>query len=301
MENDIIQEFALNNLPSNICALTGKNIVEPAVMHRDLSDWWPENILDMRDERLINLLIVERSIRDHYYNKLKRAGVVLSFSGGLDSTTVLHWCLRLFGKVHCMIFDYGQRHKIELDKAVLYLNDLIENNNTNVEISYERINMGCISNLAPSALTRLDQSVPHDRNIDDMSSDIPETFVPGRNVYFITALAQYAYASGWRHIAMGVNQVDYSGYPDCRPEFLESMRKSLSIGIFNGQDIGVHAPLMYLDKSQIIRLGNELNVDYSKTHSCYEGVDGGCGKCDSCILRRKAFEKIGIVDPSIQN
>ena len=159
--------------------------------------------------------------------------------------------------------------------------------------------MSPINRLATSALTRPEVEVPADRSVDEMSSDIPITFVPGRNVYFTTALAQAAYREGYRHIALGVNVLDYSGYPDCRPEFLDAMRTALRIGVFNGLDIGVHAPLMYLDKKQIIRLGTELGVDYSLTHSCYNGVAGGCGVCDSCTLRRKAFEDLGTVDPAI--
>jgi 7-cyano-7-deazaguanine synthase len=123
--------------------------------------------------------------------------------------------------------------------------------------------------------------------------------VPGRNIYFITALAQKAYQLGGRHIAMGVNIMDYSGYPDCRPEFLEAMRDALTVGVFNNVGLGMHAPLMYLDKQAIVRLGMVLGVHYEDTHSCYNGIKGGCGECDSCILRRRAFEQIGTVDPSI--
>jgi len=299
MNDSIVERIAFANLPSNICALSGQPIRDAAVMHRDLSDWWPSALLDMRDERICNLLIVERQVRDDYYAKLKRVGVVLAFSGGLDSTTVLHWCIKVFGEVHCLLFDYGQKHAIEIDLAEKYLHNLMQEDGLGCAISFQRVDMSPINAMAASALTRDDIEVASCRDVDDMAKDIPDTFVPGRNVYFITALAQAAYTRGWRHVSMGVNVLDYSGYPDCRPEFLEPMRQALAVGVFNGQDLGVHAPLMFLNKTQIIRLGLHLGVQYEATHSCYNGVTGGCGTCDSCILRRRAFRELGIDDPSI--
>lgn len=299
MDDKTLKEVAFANLlPNNKCALTNAHTDDPTVMHRDLSDWWPPSLQDMRDDRVKNLLIVDREQRTHYYDKLTRSGIVLAFSGGLDSTTVLHWCLKLFGHVHCLIFDYGQRHSIEIDSARSYIEYLLESEDNQGHLKYTVVDMSPISKLAKSALTRDDIDVPSDTPIEEMADSIPVTFVPGRNVYFFTALAQVAYQEGWRHIAMGVNIMDYSGYPDCRPEFLEAMRTAIRIGIFNGTDLGVHAPLMYLDKKQIIRLGRELGVDYSRTHSCYNGIQGGCGTCDSCILRRSAFKQLGEVDPA---
>ena len=299
MDDKTVAEVAFANLPSNKCALTNQPTDDPVVMHRDLSDWWPPSLQDMRDDRVRNFLIVDRAQREHYYDKLQNTGMVLAFSGGLDSTTVLHWSLKLFGKVHCLIFDYGQRHAIEIESAKSYLDHLLESEQYQGRLKYTVVDMSPINVLAESALTRDEVDVPADTPVEKMGEDIPITFVPGRNVYFTTALAQMAYKEGLRHIALGVNILDYSGYPDCRPEFLDAMRTALRIGIFNGTDLGVHAPLMYLDKTQIIRLGMELGVDYSRTHSCYNGVAGGCGTCDSCILRRRAFEELGTTDPSI--
>ena len=296
MDDNTVKRIAEANLPSNICALTGQPVEDVAVMHRDLSDWWPTTLLDMRDERICNLLIVDRAARDRYYDKLKNMGVVMAYSGGLDSTTVLHWCLKLFDHVHCLLFDYGQRHRVELDFAEEYVDNLKARD---FDVSSKIIDMSSINVLASSALTRDKVDVPADTPIEEMGKEIPSTFVPGRNLYFMTALAQTAYSQGDRHIAMGVNILDYSGYPDCRPEFMEAMRKALAIGVFNASDLGVHAPLMFLDKKQIIRLGMNLGVQYENTHSCYNGVRGGCGTCDSCILRRKAFVDLGIEDPSI--
>lgn len=302
MDDKTVKEIALTNLPNaNRCALTGREVEDGAVMHRDLSDWWPSSLIDMRSEKLDNLLIVERGARDNYYAKVKRAGVVLSFSGGLDSTTVLHWCIRLFGEVHCLLFDYGQRHAIEIDLAEQYLHQLMMQDDLGCAVSFERIDMSPINNMAKSALTRSNIEVAADTPVEEMATgDLPATFVPGRNIYFITALAQAAYTRGWRHISMGVNVLDYSGYPDCRPEFIRAMREALGIGVFNNQDVAVHVPLMHLNKVQIIRLGMHLGVDYGSTHSCYNGVAGGCGACDSCILRRKAFTDLGLVDPAIE-
>lgn len=300
MDDKALEQIAFTNLPKQICPLTGQGIVNASVMHRDLSDWWPSSLSDMRDDRIANLMIVERDARDRYYDKLKNTGIVLSFSGGLDSATVLHWCARLFGSVHCLIFDYGQRHKIEIERAVSYLEvHGDELNRGGHEITWQVVDMSPINKLAASSLTRTDMRVPTNQSLSEMASRIPSTFVPGRNLYFMTAIAQSAFKNGWRHIAMGVNALDYSGYPDCRPEFVAAMREALSLGVFNGHDIGVHAPLMMLNKRSIIRLGIELGVKYEDTHSCYNGLAGGCGECDSCLLRRAAFNELGLQDPSI--
>ena len=298
MEHDNF-EIVTGGTPNQICPISGRRIKEPAIMHRDLSDFWSTKIADMRNDNLSNILIVDRDAREAYYKKIKDSGVVLALSGGLDSVTVLHWAATLFGEVHCLIFDYGQKHKIEIDYAVDCVRSF-EKNENNCKVTSSIINMSPINDLASSALTRPDKiSVPSNQNINDMGKSIPVTFVPGRNIYFMTALAQVAYAKGFRHIALGVNVLDYSGYPDCRPEFIVSMREALSIGIFNGIDLAVHAPLINLSKVQIIRLGLSLGVDYSKTHSCYNGIVSGCGTCDSCILRRKAFELLGMTDPAL--
>lgn len=305
MDENTLKIIAAANLPNQICPLTGRSIVEQSVLHRDLSDWWPSSLHDMRDDRIANLLIVEKKARDSYYSSLNRSGIVLAFSGGLDSATVLNWCCQLFGSVHCLIFDYGQRHKIEISKAIDYINYLRSSfvdgiDDHHARVSYEIVDASMIGNLASSALTKKDIEVPRNNSLEEMGSCIPKTFVPGRNLYFITALAQAAFQRSWRHIALGVNHLDYSGYPDCRPEFIAKMRDAITIGVFNGIDIAIHAPLMYLDKVKIIRLGRELGVNYALTHSCYNGVDGGCGECDSCLIRRAAFRQLGTEDPSIK-
>lgn len=298
MDEKTLESFALANLPSQICPITKRPIVDAAVMHRDLSDWFPTTIADIRDDRLSNIVIVEREEREKYYAKLKQLGIVISFSGGLDSTTLLHWALRVFGKVHCVTFYYNQRHQIEVnyaEKYVAYAKNVFGHD----RLSHQIVKMDVINDLAVSSLTRDKLQVPKNRSVDEMGGGQTSTFVPGRNLYFMTAVAQVAYSLGHRHIGLGVNVLDYSGYPDCRPEFIVAMNEAINIGIFNGMAVGVQAPLMYLTKKSIIRLGIELNVDYSKTHSCYNGVPGGCGECDSCILRRNAFGELLMEDPAI--
>ena len=299
MDSEALQEMVMANTASQICPFTNQPIETPAVMHRDLSDWFPSSLQDMWDNRLQNVMLVERAAREAYYKKLKQMSVVIAFSGGLDSTTVLHWAAKLFGEVHCLTFDYGQRHRIEIEMAIEYVANFDDGkaDEFDTEVHHRLVDMSCINKLAESALTRDDVAVPRNQSDEEMLA-IPDTFVPGRNVYFMTALAQLAYRIGARHIGMGVNVLDYSGYPDCRPEFVAAMRKALSIGVFDGSDIGVHAPLMFLNKVNIIRLGNELGVMYEDTHSCYEGVPGGCGECDACQLRRRAFKALGQTDPA---
>ena len=207
-------QVALANLPQQFCPLTGRQIIHPTVMRRDLSDWWPTCLHDMRDDRVVNMLIVEQQARDDHYEKLRNLNVVLGFSGGLDSTTVLHWCLRVFGSVHCLIFDYGQRHKVELEIAEKYLTNLAVKTGVdgkcNPNISWDNIDMSPINSLAESSLTRESIPTPRNQSVDEIDDGIPNTFVPGRNIYFVTALAQRAYRLGGRHIALGVNVLDYS-------------------------------------------------------------------------------------------
>lgn len=299
MDNDILQQVALTNLPNTVCALTRRPIHDAAVMHRDLSDNWPPDLNDMRNDALNNILIVERDVRDRYYDKLKDVGIVVALSGGLDSTTVLHWAMNLFGSVHCVLFDYDQRHRVEIIKARQYVNDLMQKANVDCKLTMQMVKIDVINELARSSLTRDDIEVPDNKIVDTTGNDLPNTWVPGRNIYFITALSQIAFAKGYRHIALGVNAVDYSGYPDCRPEFIKYMMQALIVGVFNGVDFAIHTPLIYLKKQDIIRLGQWLGVDYAKTHSCYNGVVGGCGQCDSCKIRRDAFAVLGQTDPAV--
>lgn len=221
-----------------------------------------------------------------------RKAVVL-VSGGLDSTTVLAIARYEGFEVHAISFDYGQRHRQELESARRVCDALgaVDHVQFKVDTSIFR----------GSALTN-DIAVPHDRNEADMSTGIPVTYVPARNTIFLSIALGYAESVGANDLFIGVNAVDYSGYPDCRPEFIrafEAMANLATKAGVEGQRLTIHAPLITLTKAGIIRRGLELGVDYSLTHSCYDPLPDGrsCGHCDSCLLRRKGFDKAGVADP----
>jgi 7-cyano-7-deazaguanine synthase len=220
-----------------------------------------------------------------------RAAIVLS-SGGLDSTT----CLAIaradgFSPLYSMSFDYGQRHRHELSAA--------ERVAIHFGVTEHRVVRIDLRQFGGSALTS-DIAVPKDRDEKQMAGDIPVTYVPARNTIFLS------YALGWAEVLncddvfIGVNVLDYSGYPDCRPEFVESFQQTARLGTKRTR-FTVHAPLVRLTKAQIIRRGIELGVDYSMTHSCYDPDAKGraCGRCDSCLLRRKGFAEAGVADPTV--
>lgn len=222
----------------------------------------------------------------------KPAAVVL-LSGGLDSTTVLAIAHESGFDCHTIAFDYGQRHRNELDASAT-ISSLLGACSHRVF----PINIGAFGG---SALTA-DIEVPKGRDESEMT-EIPITYVPARNLVFLsiaTALAETLHA---KDIFLGVNAVDYSGYPDCRPEFIESFTRTANLATkmgVEGNGIRVHSPLMEMTKAEIVQRGVELRVDYSMTHSCYDPIDGkACGECDSCILRRRGFEQAGIVDPTL--
>jgi 7-cyano-7-deazaguanine synthase len=223
---------------------------------------------------------------------MKRA-VVLA-SGGLDSSTVLAMAIRQGFDVHALSFDYGQRHRCELEAAERVARSL--------GVTQHRIARINLRMFGGSALTA-DIEVPKDRDSDRMSSEIPITYVPARNTIFLS------FALGWcevldaRDIFIGVHAVDYSGYPDCRPEFLRAFEKLANLATkagVEGATYQVHAPLLHMSKSRIIQAGIEAGVDFSLTRSCYDPTPEGlaCGRCDSCILRRRGFEEAGVPDPT---
>jgi len=216
---------------------------------------------------------------------------IVLLSGGLDSSTVLAIANQQF-TVHALLFDYGQRHKFELDAAKKILNHFDIKNHKTITID--------LAQFGQSALTD-NIDVPKNAEI---GKDIPITYVPVRNTIFLSYALAYAEVNSIYDIFIGVNALDYSGYPDCRPEYIESFEKMANLGTkFTQQDkkIKIHTPLIDLTKSNIIRKGNELGVDYSMTHSCYDpSIDGlACGQCDSCILRKNGFLESGIPDPTI--
>ena len=223
---------------------------------------------------------------------MKKAKVLLR--GGLDSTTVLAAAVKKGFHIIALSFNYGQRHNYEIQcaKEIASSYDVLKH-------QIAKIDLGDIGG---SALTD-DIDVPKNRDAAEMDSEIPITYVPARNTIFLSYALALAEVENIFHIFIGVNALDYSGYPDCRPEYIESFQKmgrlATKSGVEETEQLQIHTPLIDLKKSEIIQLGIELGVDYSKTHSCYDplGKDEPCGKCDACILRIKGFFDAGTSDP----
>jgi 7-cyano-7-deazaguanine synthase len=220
-----------------------------------------------------------------------RPAIVL-LSGGLDSST----CLAIarsegFTPLFTLSFDYGQRHRHELPAA--------ERIARAFAVREHRVAHIDLRAFGGSALTDDLLDVPKDHNASDMSRDIPITYVPARNTIFLSYALAWSEVLDCDDVFIGVNALDYSGYPDCRPEFIESFQQTARLGTKRRQ-FSIHAPLVNLTKAQIIRRGIELGVDYSMTHSCYDPDATGraCGRCDSCLLRKKGFADAGVPDPT---
>jgi 7-cyano-7-deazaguanine synthase len=224
-----------------------------------------------------------------------RPAVVL-LSGGLDSTTVLAVAQREGWQVHALTFRYGQRHALEIDRARAIASAAHVSRHIVVDID--------LAMFGGSALTSDTIAVPKDRPASAMASGIPVTYVPARNTVFLSFALAWAETIGATDIFIGVNALDYSGYPDCRPEFIEAFETlanlATKLGTQGGERFRVHAPLMRLHKHEIIALGTKLGVDYGKTTSCYDPDSSGaaCGRCDACQLRRAGFEQAGVPDPT---
>ncbi|MGA2084442.1 MAG: 7-cyano-7-deazaguanine synthase QueC [Terracidiphilus sp.] len=225
-------------------------------------------------------------------NQPKRAVVLLS--GGLDSATVLAIARSEGYELYALSFSYGQRHIFELEAARRVA--------SSIGVAAHRIAAIDLRVFGGSALTG-DIDVPKGRSTDEMSHGIPITYVPARNTIFLAFALAWAEVLGSSDIFIGVNALDYSGYPDCRREFIEAFEKMANLatkaGVEGRQTLKIHAPLIALTKAEIIRKGIELGVDYSLTSSCYDPSATGepCGQCDSCLLRRKGFRENGIDDP----
>ncbi len=216
---------------------------------------------------------------------------VVLLSGGLDSATVLAIARDAGFACHCLSLDYGQRHRIELDAAARVAKTLAAD-----EHRILRLDLGAFGG---SALTDGAIAVP----IDGVQSGIPVTYVPARNTIMLSLALAWAEVLGSHDIFVGVNAVDYSGYPDCRPEYIaafESMARLATKAGVEGGKLTIHAPLIDLTKAQIISRGIALGVDYGLTVSCYQANDQGlaCGVCDSCRLRREGFSAAGLADPT---
>jgi len=224
---------------------------------------------------------------------MKRAVVLLS--GGLDSATVLAMARADGFACHALSFRYGQRHAVELDAAARVARALGA-----VEHRVATVDLGWIGG---SALTAHDLDVPKDRAVETMGAgDIPITYVPARNALFLCHALAWAEVLGARDLYAGMNALDYSGYPDCRPEFLAAFETMARLGTKAGAEGAawrVRAPLIALSKAEIIKAGVALGVDYALTHSCYDPVgERACGRCDSCLLRKKGFADAGVPDPT---
>lgn len=220
---------------------------------------------------------------------------VILLSGGLDSTTAAAIAKSRGFDVHAMTFDYGQRHDLEIKSAQLVAEKIGV-----VEHIVTQIDMRAFGG---SALTS-EIAVPKGRSVSEMGEGIPVTYVPARNTIFLSFALAWAETLQANDIFIGVNAVDYSGYPDCRPEFIEAFlrmaRLATKAGIEGAQQLEIHTPLIEITKAEIIKRGLELGVDYSLTNSCYDPSHDGkaCGQCDACLLRLKGFEENGVSDPA---
>jgi 7-cyano-7-deazaguanine synthase len=228
--------------------------------------------------------------------RIGKPAVVL-LSGGLDSATCLAMCKDQGFVPYAISFRYGQRHAIELDRAQYIATQAAVAKHVVINID-----LGAIGG---SALTDTLLAVPKHDHASDIGTNIPLTYVPARNTVFLSYALGWAEVLGSSDIFIGVNALDYSGYPDCRPEYIaafETMANLATKAGVEGHPIRIHTPLIQLSKAEIIRIGLSLNVDYSKTLSCYDPGETGvaCGHCDSCLLRLRGFELNGMRDPAIQ-
>lgn len=226
-------------------------------------------------------------------NSLIAERAVVLVSGGLDSATILAMARQQGFECFSIAFDYGQRHRFELEAAqrVAAANGVVRHIVVPIDLRA----------FGGSALTA-DLDVPKDRSHSEMEAGIPITYVPARNTVFLSLALGWAETLDARHLFIGVNAVDYSGYPDCRPAFVAAFENLANLATKSGVEGAtwkVHAPLISLSKAEIIRQGLALGVDYSLTHSCYDPAPDGrsCGHCDSCQLRLRGFAEVGCPDP----
>ncbi len=217
---------------------------------------------------------------------------VILLSGGLDSSTVLYQAQADGCQCYTMAFDYQQRHRRELVAAKAIAT-------TGGTVKHQVVNFD-LRQWGGSALTDETMALPQNRSLGDMSQDIPITYVPARNTIFLSFALAYGETIGANRVYMGVNALDYSGYPDCRPDYIRAMQEVFRLGTKAGRKdkgITIETPLISLKKTEIIKLGNKLGVPWEKTWSCYEGGELACGLCDSCRLRLAAFKELGLRDP----
>jgi 7-cyano-7-deazaguanine synthase len=217
---------------------------------------------------------------------------IVLLSGGIDSSTCMAIASSKKFEVYAMSFSYGQRHSVELECAKKIASDFnaAEHRIVNIDLAA----------FGGSSLTS-SIAMPKNRGMHEMSSDIPNTYVPARNTIFLSFALGWAEILKCVHIFIGVNALDYSGYPDCRPEFINAFQNMANLATkaqVSGEKLAIHTPLINMTKAQIIKKGAELDLNFSHTHSCYDPSPDGkaCGHCDSCIIRKKGFSKAGIQD-----
>ncbi len=217
---------------------------------------------------------------------------VVLLSGGLDSTTALAVAKSRGAECHALTVRYGQLHQVELDAAARVAAAL--------GASEHRVVAVDLSPIATSALTSSTIDVPKDRSLAEIGApgDVPSTYVPARNTVLLSLALAWAETIGARDIYVGVNVLDASGYPDCRPEFVRAFEALAQVAT-RGGGFRIHAPLIEMTKAEIVKLGVSLGIDYAITHSCYDPVgDAACGRCDACALRKKGFAEAGVPDPT---
>jgi 7-cyano-7-deazaguanine synthase len=230
-------------------------------------------------------------------NPSSTRNAVVLLSGGLDSATCLAIARDAGFAVHAISFRYGQRHQYELERAVKLA--------TYSSAASHRIIDIDLAQFGGSALTDASLAVPKSDSVEQIGSEIPITYVPARNTVFLSLALAFAEVVGSRDIFIGVNALDYSGYPDCRPEFIAAFQSVANLAtkasVENGSPLTIHTPLIDLTKGQIIARGLALGVDYSMTLSCYDPGPGGkpCGRCDACLLRAKGFHENQQTDPAL--
>jgi 7-cyano-7-deazaguanine synthase len=221
----------------------------------------------------------------------KQKALVL-LSGGQDSTTCLYWAIDRFGQdaVSTVAFDYGQRHFIELDCAEAVA--------AHAAVPHLCLPIDTLAALGGDALT--DPDIDVESGISE-SSGLPNTFVPGRNLIFLTYAAAHAYRNRIGNIVTGVAQTDYSGYPDCRQETIDALQRAIQLGMES--DVQIHTPLMHLSKKQTVELARDLGAldAMALTHTCYNGERPPCGECPACVLRAKGFAEAGVEDPLVNS
>ena len=218
---------------------------------------------------------------------------VVLLSGGLDSTVTAALAQQDGHRIHCVTVSYGQRHRVEIERAQAVAKALGAAGHVVVTVDLRAI--------GGSALTA-DVEVPKDRAQEERAGEIPITYVPARNTIFLSLALAYAETLDAQVIYFGANVLDYSGYPDCRPDFIRAFETVARLGTkmgVEGRTVEIRAPLLMLSKAEIIRRGQDLRVPFQLTHSCYDpGLEGvACGRCDSCLIRREGFRQAGVVDP----